>query len=340
MIALIMAGGGGLRFWPKSTPTLPKQFINLFGDKSMIRLTYERVLSLFKPENIFIVTTADQKKLIQEHIPELSNHQIILEPCGMNTAPCIATATVYLSKIYSQNESVLVLPADHYIPDTKAFAESILTGMRSIKSKSIVLFGIRPTYPATGYGYIGSGDKYNADMFLVKHFTEKPDFYQAVALLAKGNYYWNSGMFSWKLGGIMENFKRYNKEILELAIQVCEATDQNKKKKLYSKMPKLPIDIAIVEKAENVLVMPVSFAWSDVGNWFSLSEQKPKDAQGNYFAGNGYVDIAKNNAIFSDKNVAIIGVSDVILVETEGSILLVRKDMAEQVRSVGSAFPD
>jgi mannose-1-phosphate guanylyltransferase len=329
-----MAGGSGTRFWPLSREKLPKQFLKLFNDKSMLRLTYERLLSFIENKDIFIVTTKSQVALINEHIPELKETQIIIEPCGMNTAPCIALSSIYLKSLYDIEEKVLVLPADHYIADEKAFVKYMRVAMNESYSQKLLTFGIVPTYPATGYGYIEAGDEFLPAMFHVKHFKEKPDIELATQFLSKGNFYWNSGMFCWTIQTILESFKKYYQEILNIANEVSKETCPLKQKGIYQTIPKLPIDIAILEKADNVIVMLVDFAWSDVGNWYSLSELMPKDEARNYKMGNGCLMSSEGNSVFSDKFIALVGVSDLLVVDTNDALLIINKDKAEQVKKV------
>lgn len=334
MIGLIMAGGSGTRFWPESRQSLPKQFLKLFNNKSMLRLTYERISTFIENKDIYIVTTQSQVPLILEHIPELSITQIIVEPYGMNTAPCIALSAVYLEKLYDKSKSILVLPADHYIPETEAFKTAMLKASDASKNHKLVTFGIVPNYPATGYGYIETDAEYSDGMFHVKQFKEKPDFSTASEFLARKNFYWNSGMFCWTIESIIDSFTKYQPEILQIAHEVINEIDLDKQKCLYKKMSKAPIDIAIMEKANNVIVQTVSFTWSDVGNWFSLSELMPKNEDSNYFKSDNYSENSANNSVFSNKFTALIGVNDVIIVDTKDALLVINKKESEKVKQV------
>jgi len=334
MLALILCGGSGTRFWPLSTPTYPKQFLTLFDDKSMLRLTFERVSSFIHKEDIYFVTTENQLALVAEQLPEVDPQNIIIEPMGMNTAACIGMSVVYLKSKYGENESVVILPADHYIPDTCAFKNSILRS-REVDN-SIVTFGIVPTYPATGYGYIQAGKQYESDFYHVCQFKEKPSHYVAIQMIEQGNYFWNSGMFFSGLKTILNAYEKYCPDILSLCNQYISVADKDIQRDIYSQMPKLPIDIAIMEMSDNVLVMPIAYVWSDVGNWKSLSELMKSDENGNYFRGSGYANEAVNNSVYTKKYVAMIGVSDVVIVETDEAILILKKDMAEKVKEIVS----
>jgi mannose-1-phosphate guanylyltransferase len=335
MLSLIMAGGSGTRFWPQSRESLPKQFLKLFNNKSMLRLTYERLLSFIESKDIYIVTAQGQVELIKEHLPELTSEQIIIEPMGMNTAPCIALATLYLQARYNSNEPMLVLPADHYIPDIDAFSGAMSTALKVAQEHNyLITFGIIPTYPATGYGYIETGKGFLPKMFHVKHFKEKPDLATALGFLEQKNYLWNSGMFCWNIATILDSFHKYNADILRVADKTLQENDRNKQKEIYKTIPKTPIDIAILEKADNVITMPLNFTWSDVGNWFSLSELMPKDEYNNYFANNGYVIDSEGNSVFVDKFTALIDVSNLLVIDTHDALLITHRDRGEAVKQV------
>jgi len=334
MIILIIAGGIGSRFWPASSPCRPKQFLTLFGDKSMIRHTFQRSNAIVNSDNIYVVTTKKHTKLVREHLPELSIDNIIIEPFGMNTAACICMSVVYLMQIYDKNTPILIIPADHYLPDNVAFTKSINEVLKVATEKCITIFGVTPTYPATGYGYIEVGEKCEKTLHHVKSFTEKPNHNNAAKMLKKGNYLWNSGMFFSRLRVIAEAFKRHNPQILKLSDDYVSQTSEQSKKETYKQMPSLPFDIAIIEKADNVLVMPISYEWSDVGSWNAVTELMPKDEKGNYFQGKGQAYMAENIGVFSNKPVAVIGVSDIVLVETARGILVVKKDLAEKVKDI------
>ena len=204
------------------------------------------------------------------------------------------------------------------------------------KQNYLITFGVRPTYPATGFGYIEAGEKYSDCAFHVKQFKEKPDIATAKTFLSKENFYWNSGMFCFSIFNIIESFDKINKEMFEKAVEVSCIKDIKKKLDQYKAFQKIPIDIAIFEKADNIVVMPIDFLWSDVGNWASLSDLMPRDGKDNYFSGDSFSFNSKGNSIFSKKQVALIGVDDLILVETEDSILICKKDDAEFVKNVPS----
>ncbi len=336
MIALIMAGGIGSRFWPLSRKSNPKQFLKIFGEKSMIRMTAERLLPLIEWDDIHVVTSADQVKLVKEHLPEMPHDNIIVEPFGRNTAPCIALSALQLGRRYAGNEIMVVLPADHYIRDNRAFLVSLELAKKAALAENLVTFGIEPDYPATGYGYIEKGEAYGNGMFHVKQFKEKPDRETAEAFLESGNYLWNSGMFCWRIDTIRKQFQTLLPRIESLLMEI-----HNHRKDsnfdiagTYLKMPKIPIDIGIMEQAEKRIVIPVSYGWSDVGSWRALYDLSNKNDFGNAFEGDTIGLDIRNCFIRSKRLVAAIDISDLVIVETDDAILVSKMDSCERVKEI------
>jgi len=338
MIALIMAGGVGTRFWPLSRESNPKQFLKIVSDKSMIQMTVERLLNKILIEDIFIVTAKSQVELIRKHIPELPEENIIIEPFGMNTAPCIALSALYLSRKYDSKEIMIVLPADHLIEYEKAFLQSLETGLKSAEDEYLVTFGIKPDYPATGYGYVEAGQKISEDVFSVKQFKEKPDVKTAESFLKAGNFFWNSGMFMWKIETILKAFQNHLSKVAELLHKISIKWDEKGTfadiSNEYEMMPKLPIDIGIMEKAEKRVVIPVDYSWSDVGSWKALYDISQKDKDGNVLKCESEIIESKNNYVYSDKMVALIGVENLVVIETKDALLISSKDKSEDVKMI------
>jgi len=331
LIALILAGGKGTRFWPLSTPELPKQYLKLFEKKSMLKLTYERLTRFLNKENIFVITTHEQVPLIYDFLPEMNTSQIIAEPCGRNTAPCIALSIANFLWNFKREERVLVLPSDHYIPDIDNFISDIQRADNLAKNDFLVTFGIKPSFPATGYGYIEVGEFYEDGAFHVKQFKEKPDIKTAKIFIKRGNFLWNSGIFCFSIFNMINSFEKYNKEIFDKAVEVSCLKDLNDKRKHYSLIQNISIDSALFEKADNVLVLPASFSWSDVGNWSSFSDLLEKDHNHNFSRGKLKSIDSFNNSIFSKKKISLIGVKDLIVVETKDAILVCKKEKADLV---------
>lgn len=338
MVALIMAGGTGTRFWPISRKQKPKQFLKISGDKSMIQLTVERLNGLVPPDKIYVVTACSQVELVKEHLPYLPVENIIIEPFGMNTAPCIGLSMAYLASRIQPTESIVVLPADHVILDTEGFIESLKLAEKPASEGNLVTFGIVPDYPATGYGYIEAGDSQHPGIFSVRRFKEKPDLETAKGFLKQGNFFWNSGMFYWQFDVIQAAFNEYLPEVSAILEEIRFAWKHQGSGAnivdLYARMPRIPIDIGIMEKAERRIVIPVNYGWSDVGSWKALAEISSKDNFGNYLANPGIVVDSRNNYVSTDKFVSLIGVENLCIIETADAILITTKDRSEDVKKV------
>ena len=334
MIALILAGGSGTRFWPLSNERLPKQYLTLFENKSMLKLTYERLAYFIPKEHIYVVTTHEQVPLVYDYLPEMSSCQIIPEPCAMNTCACIAYSIANFLWNYPRNEKVLIVPADHYIPDKESFKNAVLQSEICNDNDYLMLFGIKPTYAATGYGYVEIGDNIQNSLFHVKQFKEKPHKELADEYFNSKKFYWNSGIFCFSLFSIINSFDTYNKELFERTIEISCIKNHKEKKEEYSKLEKLSIDVSIFEKANNIIINIVDFEWSDVGNWSSLSELMERDNNNNYFQGKNYALNSFGNSVFSKKEVALLGVDDLIIVETDNEILVCKKEFSEYVKYI------
>lgn len=338
MKALIMAGGTGTRFWPVSRKSRPKQFLKIAGEKSMLQLTVERLSGAVDIDNIYIVTAQSQAELVREHLPYLPQDNIIIEPFGMNTAPCIGLSLAYLEGRIAPDESMLVLPADHVIQDVPTFLDSLKKAEQPAQAGYLVTFGIVPDYPATGYGYIEAGSSQAEGIFEVTRFKEKPDLKTAEAFLQQGNFFWNSGMFFWRFDVISKAFAQYLPELNRLLDNIREVWKEQGVKAdisdIYQKMPRLPIDIGIMEKAAKRVVIPVDYGWSDVGSWKALADISPSDANGNHLPQKNFALDAKGNYIISDKFVSLVGVDNLVVIETEDAILVTSKDRSEDVKKV------
>lgn len=338
MIALIMAGGVGTRFWPQSRKKNPKQFLSILSEKTMIQMTVDRLSPIMDLKDIYIVTSADQKKLTQDNLPKLPEENIIIEPFGMNTAPCIGLSAIYLRQRYSINEQVLVLPADHLIEKKEQFLANVQKASAYAEKDNLVTFGIKPLYPATGYGYIEGSDAFENGVYGVARFKEKPNQEVAEQFLASGNFFWNSGMFLWKLETIIAAFSAYLPKVYKLLEDISHSwkdkgieTDISE---LYKQMPSIPIDIGIMEQAEKRVVLSVDLGWSDVGSWKALYKHLEKDGDGNSLTELSYCLDSKNNLVKSSKFVALVGVENLVVVDTEDSLLVSRIDESEKVKKI------
>jgi len=344
MIALIMAGGVGTRFWPLSTKSKPKQFLNILGKRSMIQQTVDRILPLIEYKDIYVVTNCEQTELVKEHLPKIPEENIIAEPYGRNTAACIGFGAILLSDKYTAGETMLVLPADHYIGKPDKFLEIVSFAAKFAReSENLITFGIQPSFPATGYGYIESGEKISIQkfpIFQVKRFKEKPDFETAKAFLHSGNFSWNSGMFLWTFGSILEAFKKYMPDLYHQLVKIRTLWGQNKKseiKKIYQSLQSIPIDIGVMEKADNAAVVPVDIDWNDIGSWKAVYDMMPKDEKRNYFSGNIISLNSKDSYVLSEnekKVIALAGVENLIVVDTKDALLICKKENAQDVKKI------
>jgi mannose-1-phosphate guanylyltransferase len=335
----IMAGGIGSRFWPASRTEMPKQFLDIMGvGKSLIRLTFERFLNLCPAENIFIVTNKQYAALVKEHLPELSDNQVLMEPSRNNTAPCIAYTAFKLQSL-NPDANLIVAPSDHIILKEKAFIETLEAGLQFTAAHDALLtLGIQPSRPDTGYGYIEvKGDQVKGEGVLpVNAFREKPDEATAKKYLAAGNYFWNAGIFVWKVGSILKAFEQHASEIhrilAEGKAQYNTSNEQDFIDQAYPTTPSISVDYAIMENADNVYTIPSDFGWSDLGTWASLHAESEQDEAGNVFHCDKIhtVDV-KNSLVRSPdgKLVVIGGLEDYIVVD-EGDILLIWPKSREQ----------
>lgn len=342
--AVIMAGGKGERFWPKSRSNYPKQFLSLTNDgKTMIQLTAERLLSLVSYEDMFIVTNKNYVKLVKEQLPNIPEENILAEPVAKNTAPAIGLAATLIQQKY-EDAVMLVLPSDHLIKQNQMYIDTLKTAINVAKEgENLVTIGITPNYPETGYGYINYGhanysDKYS-NVYEVERFVEKPNIEKAKEYLESGNYIWNSGMFVWKTSTILNNFKQLLTDTYEGLMDIKEAFGKNNYEDvLYDKFSNFKsesIDYGIMEKASNIYTIPGTFGWDDVGSWLALERITKTNEYGNSVTGN-VITINSKNSIISgtDKLIATVGIEDLIVVDTEDAMLICSKECTQDVKKV------
>ena len=334
----IMAGGIGSRFWPASRIARPKQFMDILGvGKSLIRLTFERFLNLCPAENIFIVTNAMYKELVKEHLPELTDNQILCEPSRNNTGPCVAYTAFKLNAL-NPDANFIVAPSDHVILKEKPFLDQLQEALAfTAKNKAIATLGIQPVRPDTGYGYI----KYEQEpietttIHRVISFEEKPNLETAEVYLASGQYLWNAGIFVWSVKTILEAFKLLSPDIYTIlqAGQNLYNTEQEQAfiDQAYPTTPNISVDYAILEKSANVYTIPVDIGWSDLGTWGSLHAEREQDSNQNVLQGKVNTIEVTDSLIRIPKNkLAVIkGIDDYIIVD-EGDVLLIWPKKEEQ----------
>lgn len=331
-----MAGGIGSRFWPMSTVQRPKQFLDVLGiGKSLLRMTFERLLSVSPAENIFIVTNAMYKDLVKEQLPELSDNQILTEPERKNTAPCISYAAAKIHAI-NPNATLVVAPSDHLILKEEKFTEIVNTAITTAnKSDRLVTLGIKPTRPDTGYGYIEfveDGDILPGQVKDVKHFTEKPNRELAEIFLKSGNYYWNSGIFIWKATTILNALEKFKPELYTLFTQEANKYNSTEEQAYvngcFAACEDISIDFAVMENAKNVDVVLATFDWSDLGTWGSLYAHLEKDYNGNAVIGDNVHMINSENCIVNlpnNKLALIQGLENYIVVESDNMLMILNQ---------------
>ena len=337
----IMAGGIGSRFWPKSRTSYPKQFLDILNTgKSLIRWTYERYTAFIPNENIFIVTSDEYVEIVKEQLPELPIENILAEPSRKNTAPCVA----YISYKLLQKDpeaSLIVAPSDHMILDGENFKKITLQALDFVSHiKSLVTLGIKPTHPNTGYGYIQHETMQVADgIYKVKTFTEKPNLELAKTFLASGDFLWNAGIFVWQVKNVMKAFEQYQPEMFELfdAEKAHFNTPSEKEaiNRIYPLCTNVSIDFAIMEKADNVYVIPSSFGWSDLGTWNSAYDNLEKDYLGNAVASPNVIVIDATKCMVSanhDKLIVLQGLDDFIVVDTDDVLLICKKEKEQAIK--------
>ena len=333
-IAVIMAGGRGTRFWPRSRSARPKQFLAMVGDESLLHQTVTRLEGSMKPEDIFVLTTEELAAETRKLLPMLPARNVLAEPEGRNTAPCLALALVTIEQRIPEGVMV-VLSADSWIGDRAKFLKDIdIAVAHAAERRDLVTFGIRPTYPETGYGYIETEGE--GEVLGVTAFREKPSYEKAVEYLESGQHFWNAGMFVWTLKDFRAELQRHSPEMLApLDEWVRAGADPAKLPQAYSRLPKLSIDYALMEKSERVAVVPANFRWSDVGSWPAVVEFHEADGSGNVVIGDAILIETTNCAIFGGQRlVAATGISDLIVVDEPDALLICRKDRAQDVKLI------
>lgn len=339
--ALIMAGGRGERFWPRSRKSLPKQFLSLTGDgRTMIQLTVERILPLVDMEDIFIATNKDYKELVKKQLPNLPEENILCEPVGRNTAPCIGLGAVHIARKY-EDALMLVLPSDHLIKYNKMFVSTLKEACRiAEENTNLVTIGITPDYAETGYGYIKfNPNESKGQAFAVDRFVEKPTKEVAKEYLETEEYLWNSGMFVWKTSSILKNIELFMKDIYEGLVRIKESigtVDQEAVlEKEFTAFRSESVDYGIMEKAEDIYTIPGTFGWDDVGSWLAVDRIRKSNEMGNVVSGN-IITVNSKNCIIegSKKLIAAVGLEDLIIVDTEDATLICEKQSAGDIKKV------
>ncbi|MFZ1292421.1 MAG: sugar phosphate nucleotidyltransferase [Melioribacteraceae bacterium] len=335
-----MAGGVGSRFWPRSRQESPKQLIQIFGENTMIQDTVKRLEGLIKNENIFIITNQVQKNSIINQLKNVPEQNIIAEPFGKNTAACIGLASILIHN-KSAEAVTIILPADHLIQDVKGFQETLINAANFANhSDGLVTIGIKPTRPETGYGYIQIIEKQiEKDIFKVQTFAEKPNLSTAKRFVEAGDFLWNSGMFIWKTEVILNEISLYLPELfeglLELEKNIGTPNFDEVLTKVYGQLVSISIDYGIMEKSNKVFLIKGNFDWSDVGSWEEVYQLSEKDKNGNAQIGEIYAESSFGNYVFNPKKfTALVGLENIIVIETDDALLICNRDNAQDVKHV------
>jgi mannose-1-phosphate guanylyltransferase len=347
MFAVIMAGGKGARFWPRSRERMPKHLLDIQGERTIIRETVDRIRPLVPPERTLIVTGRSHAAEVIRQLPEIPVENILIEPIGRNTAPCIGLAAVHIRQRVP-DAVMLVLPSDHRIGEEDAFRRVLASAAAAASDGNpLVTIGIRPTGPETGYGYIEQGDplpgKGGEPVFRVRSFREKPSRERAEEFLRQGNFDWNSGMFVWKASTILAMIEQHLPELHSGLLKIREALGTEREEEtvgeVYAAQKGVSIDYGIMEKAGDVLVVPGDFGWSDLGSWDAVWEVSAKDENGNAVRGPFIAIDAGDSLVHSPRKlVALVGVRDLLVVETDDALLICRRGHSQDVRKVVDAL--
>lgn len=341
LIALIMAGGKGERFWPKSRENLPKQFISLVGERSMLQQTVARINPFLPFERIFVITGQRYQNLVTQQLPELPIENIVLEPTGMDTAPCIGLGVLKIKKIF-ENCNVVILPADHVIENVENFLQTIRSADKFLNSgnEGILTIGIKPDRPETGYGYIKIDDlPLENEIFRVRKFVEKPDLKLAEAYISEGNYFWNSGIFITGANYILERIDELLPELSAVLKKIDSAMGTSQEESViteqYKNCPRVSIDYGVMQREEKIFMIKSSFKWDDVGNWNAVGEYL-KSENSNQILGEALLRDSHNNIVFNEGKAVIVGlgIDDLVIVNTPDAILIAQKDRVQEIKKI------
>jgi mannose-1-phosphate guanylyltransferase len=342
MYALIMAGGSGTRLWPHSRSHKPKQFLRINGEATMLQETVARVLPLIPLDRIYVVTGSVYADLVREQLPELPQANLLIEPSGKGTAPAIGLGALHIRR-RDPNALMAVLSADHGIEQQELFRQQLAVGATMAEQGFLVTLGIKPSSPATGYGYIESAEMlYDSDgqqVFRVKRFVEKPSLERAQSYVASGTFFWNAGMFVWGAERILSELGRFEPLLAQgLTVINSHLGTRNERKALedvWPTMPNIAIDVAVMERTDRAVVIPADIGWSDVGDWAALAEILPQDGDGNAVLGSSVNIDTRNTLIYGNgRLVATIGVEDLVIVDTHDVLLICPRERAQDVKAM------
>ncbi|WP_447640603.1 MULTISPECIES: mannose-1-phosphate guanylyltransferase [Chitinophagaceae] len=338
---LILAGGIGSRLWPKSKLSLPKQFLDILHvGKTFLQATYERFLPFIPKENIYVITNKDYLSIVKEQLPDVHAENILSEPSRKNTAPCVAYISFKLLH-RNPNANIIVSPSDQIILDKQGFEEAATKALNfSDRKNAFVTLGIKPLYPNTNYGYIQRAQyEVEPQIYKVKTFTEKPPLEMAQTFIDSGDFLWNTGLFVWKASEILKEFEKYQPEMYEAFADAKDLFDQDKEvqalEAVYALCTNLSLDLAIMEKSENVYIIPGEFGWSDLGTWNNIYEHAEKDYLGSALSGDKILNIDSTKSIINapdSKLVVIQGLDDHIVIDTDDVLLICKRDKEKELK--------
>lgn len=341
---VIMAGGVGSRFWPMSTPECPKQFIDVLGvGRTFIQLTVDRFKDVVDPTNVWVVTSQKYADIVRQQLPEVPSQNVLLEPCRRNTAPCIAYVAWRIKK-QDPKANLVVAPSDHIVMNTEEFKRVITSALDFTSgTDAIVTLGMKPTRPETGYGYIqadlSSASLRNKGIYRVDSFKEKPDLATAQKYIKNKEYFWNSGIFIWSVNTIVNSLRIYAPEISQIFEKLLPYYGTEKEQEVidsdFPKCPNISVDYAILEKADEIFVMPADFGWSDVGTWGSLITLADKDANGNAVVGNNVQLYESSNCMVhttEERRVVIQGLDGYIVAEKDDTLLICKLSEEQRIK--------
>lgn len=345
--AVILAGGGGTRLWPKSRQKTPKHLLKLFGKDSMLQLTYNRIAEILPPDRVFVITHQNHLAQAQEQLPDIPEGNWIVEPQAKNTALAMGVASAVIGK-HDPQAAIVNLAADQVIDDEDKFLQTLVAGLEIAgKGEDIVSIGIRPSFPHTGLGYIRTGEQVDAAsdrktyVFASRGFKEKPDLATAQSFLASGQYLWNANLYCWSYQTITKAMQQYAPEIAEAMARVEAAwgtsEQQSVMEKVYEQAESVQIDIAVSEKAQNLVVIPGDFGWSDIGDWKVMYDNGKKDNRGNVVSDEGsFVGVDTYGSLIETNGrlVAVIGLRDVVVVDTDDALLICEKSRSQDVKKI------
>lgn len=342
IIPVILAGGSGSRLWPLSRESYPKQFLSLLGQHSLLQETVFRTKQAMNVRDLLIVTNEAHYFICLDQISHIGfdKAQYVLEPCARNTAPAIALAAQYICEHMNEQAIMLVLPADHFVNDITEFSEAIELAAHVAMRGRLVVFGVKPVSPKTGYGYIQIGQALDRECYQVKRFTEKPAQQIAEAFLTEGGYYWNSGMFAFRPQIYLNELQQASPEIFQHAIKSYRASHFNKEflrvdRKTFMQCPSDSIDYAVMEKTTKSAMIPLKTTWNDLGCWASIAEVGTRDENNNFIKGNVLANNSKNCVISTENRLVVaVGVNDQIIVSTPDALLVADKKFSQEVKQI------